>query len=203
MKLCSLTCHEKQSMSLVFLLLKNTLVYQLLLLLLLLLYYCVLFLLNWLIFWVRPDPRKQTFENCWSRSHYRLGTLCPPNNEKAGKMFFRMFSILWVCTLPVRIALTHVSLPSVLFCVDMSGGSIQRSVCAGTRQEAHCSLSELCTQSESDARQVCHLEPIQTWRTDWNLWQLPPWQHCELRFFTFQLSEPVWSLQTLWLADWS
>ena len=65
----------------------------------------------------------------------------------------------------------------------LSGGSIQYSVCAGARQEAHCSLPELCAESQSNARQVCRLKPVQAWRTDGSLWQLSARQHREFRFF--------------------
>jgi len=69
--------------------------------------------------------------------------------------------------------------------VTVSDGGVQHSVCAGARQEAHCSLPQLCAQGQPHTRQVRRLEPVQTRRTDWSLWQLSAWQHREFSSCTF------------------
>jgi hypothetical protein len=68
---------------------------------------------------------------------------------------------------------------SYLIAYVTSGGSVQLIVRDGTRQEAHRSLSELCSQNQSDFRQLRNLESVQVGGANGNLRQFPVEQHCE------------------------
>ena len=91
------------------------------------------------------------------------------------------------------------------FVVVVSGGGFQHSVCAGTRQEAHRSLSELCTQSQPCARQIRCLKPVQNRRADWSLRQLSAWQHRESLSCTFWFSYATfwYSLIGYYICSWA